>query len=429
MRRETESGGRPAPLFLLMATLFAAYLGYGVILPVLPLLVERLAEDASRLTVSAHTGLLAGLYMLMLFLFAPLWGRASDRFGRRPVLLLGLAGCVASLVAFGLATTLWTAYLARAAGGALVAAVLPAVLAYAAEVGPLEQRARRFAWLTAASTLALVAGPALGGRLAAIDTGAWGLRLEGPVLGLGMAAAFGALVWLAVYLRLPEAAPARRMPGPAAPARSRPRLGILLVFSLLGLFGLGSFETALTLRTQQVLGLGADRLGTLFIECSLVMAAVQLVLFTPLLKRIGVRYALVLAFTVTAAGLYGLVAAVEFAALLVSTALVSGGIGLLIPLLAYAVSRAAGSAGQGRALGRQIGVASLGQGVGSASAGWIFGLLPQAPFWITATVLLGAALAAAIVRSLPDAPAVHRIRDRAGAARGAQSPTAPVEEE
>lgn len=402
MKHDAGGGRRPAPrLFLLMASMFAAYLGYGVILPVLPLFVERFSAEASRLTVSAHTGLLAGLYMLMLFVFAPVWGRASDRFGRRPVLLVGLAGCVLSLSAFGLATTLWAAYLARAAGGALVAAVLPAVLAYAAEVGPLEQRARRFAWLTAASTLALVAGPALGGRLAAMDVGALGLRLEGSTLALGVAAAFGTLVWLAVYLSLPEAAAAKRAPAPAAHGRAN--LGFLLAFTLLGLFGLGSFETALTLKTQQVLRLGPDRLGLLFIECSLVMAAVQLVLVTPLLKRIGTRRALVLALSATAAGLYGLGGAGAFGTVVLWTALVSGGIGLLIPLLAYAVSRAAGATGQGRAMGRQISVGSLGQGIGSASAGWVFGLLPDLPFWITGTLLWAAALAAAVVR--PRVPA------------------------
>lgn len=381
--------------------MFAVYLGYGVILPVLPLFVERLSADVSRLTVSMHTGLLAGLYMLMLFVFAPVWGRASDRFGRRPVLLLGLAGCVLSLVAFGLATTLWAAYLARAAGGALVAAVLPAVLAYAAEAGPLEQRARRFAWLMAASTLALVAGPALGGRLAATDIDASALRLEGPVLALGAAAAFGALVWLAVYFGLRESVPqGSRSSAHLEKPRGRATIGLLLAFTLLGLFGLGSFETGLTLRAQQILGLGPDRLGLLFIECSLIMATVQLVLFTPLLKRLGTRLTLVLAFAVAGAGLYGLGGATGFGALAVWTGLVSAGIGLLIPLLGYATSLAAGSAGQGRTLGRQIGAASLGQGVGSASVGWVFGVFPEAPFWITGTLLTVAALVAAVVRPL-----------------------------
>lgn len=72
----------------------------------------------------------AAIYMLALFVGAPLWGRVSDRVGRRPVTLLGLAGCVVALASFGLATNLWQAYLARGLGGALVSAVLPVALAY-----------------------------------------------------------------------------------------------------------------------------------------------------------------------------------------------------------------------------------------------------------------------------------------------------------
>ena len=98
--------------FLLMAAVFAVYVGYGIVLPVLPFLLENVLGDAARLSVAWHTGMIAGIYMLALFVFAPLWGRVSDGIGRRPVILLGLGGCVVALASFGLATNLWQAYLA-----------------------------------------------------------------------------------------------------------------------------------------------------------------------------------------------------------------------------------------------------------------------------------------------------------------------------
>lgn len=155
----------PLQFFLLMASVFTVYVGYGIVLPVLPFLLERLLGDEARFSVAWHTGMIAGIYMLALFVFAPLWGRVSDRFGRRPVILLGLGGCVAALLLFGVADSLWLAYLARALGGVLVSAVLPVALAYVSDTSGHETRARRFAWMTAATTLGFLLGPILGGWL------------------------------------------------------------------------------------------------------------------------------------------------------------------------------------------------------------------------------------------------------------------------
>jgi len=101
------------PFFLLMAAVFTVYVGYGIVLPLLPFLLERLLGDAARFSVAWHTGMIAAIYMFALFVCAPLWGWVSDRIGRRPVILLGLGGCVVALASFGLATNLWAAYLAR----------------------------------------------------------------------------------------------------------------------------------------------------------------------------------------------------------------------------------------------------------------------------------------------------------------------------
>jgi len=120
---------RSHQFFLLMAAVFTVYVGYGIVLPVLPFMLERVLGDGARFSVAWHTGMIAGIYMLAVFVCAPLWGRVSDRIGRRPVILIGLAGCVLTLATFGLATNLWLAYLARGLGGALVAAVLPVAMA------------------------------------------------------------------------------------------------------------------------------------------------------------------------------------------------------------------------------------------------------------------------------------------------------------
>ena len=86
---------------VLMLSVFTVSMGFGVLLPLLPYLIERLlgtGGDAAQ--VSRATGLLTGLYMLSLFLFAPIWGRMSDRYGRRPILLIGLIGFSATMLTF-----------------------------------------------------------------------------------------------------------------------------------------------------------------------------------------------------------------------------------------------------------------------------------------------------------------------------------------
>ncbi len=384
-------------LALLMASMFAVYLGYGIILPTLPFLVERLLPDAARASIAWHTGMISGLYMLMLFVFAPIWGQVSDRIGRRPVLLVGLAGCVLALMSFGLSTTLWIAYVARAAGGALVSAVVPVALAYVADTTWATQRARRFAWLTAASTLALVLGPGLGGWLTVGEpTGPPStLSSGGLILPLGVAAAFGAFAWLAVYIGLPESS-SRASPD-TDQTEGRQGIGLLLSLTLLAFFGLGSFETALTLRAQQILGLAPDELAVLFIECGAVMAAVQLVALPPLLRHVGIRWTLVLALVAMAAGLFWLSSAPALAAAALWVSLTAAAAGITMPLLGYAVSLTVGTA-QGHGLGRQTAMGSFGQGLGSAAAGWFFGMAADLPFWITAGLLVAGGLASFGVR-------------------------------
>lgn len=372
----------PWQFFLLMATVFAVYVGYGIVLPVLPFLLEGLLGDGARFSVAWHTGMIAGLYMLALFVGAPLWGRVSDRIGRRPVILLGLSGCVAALLLFGTAGGLWLAYLSRGLGGALVSAVLPVTLAYVSDTSAPEARARRFAWMTAASTLGFLVGPVLGGWLVDVP----GADFSRPFF---VAAAGGALVWLAVWFGLPEAGVPRSAAVSVQPAAVSVNTMLLLV--LLGLFGLGSFEVAIALQGAQVLGFDPWRIGVLFMTCSLVMVLVQLLLFSPLVRRVGFAHIIAPAFGAMALGLLALPFVTGFSVVLLLVSLVAAGSGILIPMLAYRISLQATGA-QGAALGKQTAVASLGQGLGSVAAGWMYGLAIEAPFWLTAVLLLAGAV-------------------------------------
>ena len=154
-------------LFVLLACLFVVMIGFGITLPVLAFYVERLAlkGGASRQSIVLHVTLLTSVYALMQLLFAPVWGRWSDRIGRRPLLLLGIAGFVMAQVLFGLATSLWLLYAARILGGILSSATLPVSAAYVADLTTEQERSRGMAWLGTAVSLGQSVGPVLGGVL------------------------------------------------------------------------------------------------------------------------------------------------------------------------------------------------------------------------------------------------------------------------
>ena len=384
-------------LALPLVAVFVVSMGFGLVLPVLPfVLALALGEATSRATISWHTGLLTGTYMLALFLFAPFWGYVSDRTGRRTVILLGLAGFIGAMLWFALARGLVSVYAARAFAGVFAAAVLPVVFAWVSDVRSPSTLAGAFAWLSAASALGFLFGPTLSGWLASIETIASAKALALPFY---TAAVIGGGVWLAVYLWLPESPTRRAADAPPQPDQSS-LLG-LLALSLIVMFGIGSFEVGLALQGQQVLNLGPREIGWMFAKCSLVMILVQIFALAPLLKRVGSGL-LAPAFLAMAAGIALLPLAATYPGLIVGVGLVAGASGVLIPSLAYLVSLAAGTR-HGMALGKQTAAASLGQAAGSAVAGWLFAVLIGRSFWVTAALLaLGAAIALRVAAALKE---------------------------
>jgi multidrug resistance protein len=146
-----------SPLLILAITLFIDLLGFGLILPLLPVYITHYGGKAWV------GGALLACFSLMQFIFSPIWGRVSDRRGRRPMILLSLCGSAISFLAFGLAPNLLVLFVARVAAGILSAASLPTAQAYIADVTPPDRRAGGMAVLGAAFGLGFALGPAIGG--------------------------------------------------------------------------------------------------------------------------------------------------------------------------------------------------------------------------------------------------------------------------
>ncbi|WP_010094104.1 MFS transporter [Ornithinibacillus scapharcae] len=147
-------------LFLIM---FLVMVGFGIIIPVLPFYAEELGASPTEL------GLLMAVYSLMQLIFAPIWGRVSDRIGRKPVLMIGIVGLAISFFILAISSKLWMLFVARIIGGILSAANMPTVTAYVADITSDEERGKGMGIIGAATGLGFIFGPAIGGVFSKID--------------------------------------------------------------------------------------------------------------------------------------------------------------------------------------------------------------------------------------------------------------------
>lgn len=137
--------------------MFLVMVGFGIIIPVLPFFAEEIGATPTEL------GLLMAVYSLMQLLFAPMWGRISDRIGRKPVLLIGILGLALSFFLFAISTELWMLFAARIIGGILSSANMPTSMAYVADITTPEDRGKGMGIIGAAVGLGFIFGPAIGG--------------------------------------------------------------------------------------------------------------------------------------------------------------------------------------------------------------------------------------------------------------------------
>ncbi len=390
-------------LLILLACIFVVMIGLGITVPVLPFYVERLAlaAGASHKSVVMHVGLLTGAYALGQLIFAPVWGRLSDRTGRRPLILIGIAGYAVAQILFGLATSLWLLYAARILGGILSSATLPVAAAYVADMTTDEERGRGMAWLGTAVSLGFVVGPALGGILSRRDlhfaARFWCFMLDSFSVPFFAAAFLGLLTLFAAMRWLPESLPAHgpRVAGGQTETdwrRLARSLGPLLGLAFVGQFGLAIFEGTIALYAQARFKYGPVEVGAIFVVCGLVMAFFQVGAVTFLAGRIRELYQIGAGLGLMGISL-GLMVIVREAPLLFGLAgLLALGMSLVSPNLASLISKGGGSRRLGVALGAQNAANSFGQASGPLLGGALFVWKMNAPYLLTGALLVTVAL-------------------------------------
>jgi DHA1 family tetracycline resistance protein-like MFS transporter len=278
--------GRQAAMPFIMITVFIDMMAIGLIVPVLPPLVAGFAAGPAE--AAYWYGVVAFAFGIANFFGAPLLGALSDRYGRRPVLLLGFCGLALNFFATALATSLWVLVLVRLVGGAMQANAAVAN-AYVADITPPEERARRFGLLGAMFGLGFIAGPVAGGLLGAID-------LHLPFYAAGTLALVNLLYG---WLVLPESLPVeRRRPlswqaaNPIASLGQLTRLrGVGLLVAVLACTGLAQFTmyTTWVLYTSFKFGWGPAENGWSLFAVGVMSALVQGLLLGRLLRRFSAQ--------------------------------------------------------------------------------------------------------------------------------------------
>lgn len=366
--------------------------GFGIVLPVLPLYARRYHASAGV------AGALVAAFSLAQLLASPLWGRVSDRVGRKPVLVVSLFGTAVGSLLTGLAGALPLLFLGRIVDGASGASVSVAQ-ASVADVAEPQQRARLFGLLGAAFGLGFVLGPAIGGALSPIS----------PRLPFFVAAGIATINGLVAIRRLPETRSRAERPAIRAPLERWWRsagLVQLLTIAFLALVAFSAFEGTFALFGDRRLGLHQSSIYVVFTIIGVLIAVDQVVLVHPVVARFGERAALQIGLVLNAGGLAILPLVHSRWALAPSLVLLTAGQGLVTPTLSSTVAGQVEADDRGRVLGVQQSAGGLARVVGPALGGLAFGRLGTwTPFAGAAGLVAVAAVL--LARMPPTTPADH----------------------
>ncbi|MDQ3309156.1 MAG: MFS transporter [Gemmatimonadota bacterium] len=367
-----------------MITAFVDMLGLLMVVPLLPFYAMRLGGGG------LVVGLLVSSFSVAQLVSAPLWGRVSDRYGRRPALLIGLGAAAVAYVIFGYAETLWlllASRLVQGAGGGTVGVIQ----AYVADATEPENRAKSLGWLSAATSLGVTIGPVIGSA-----TLAWGRPAPGLVAA-GLCVANMLFAWRylpesrthtvldpAVRISRPREAVWRVLSHSAEPA---PRL-IWIYAIAMGAFQAMTSVLALLLAHQH--GVTERTIGFFFMYIGATGVIARAGLLGPLVKRLGEPRLSRLGILLLATGLATLPLARSYLALALVVPLVPLGTAFTFPCITAILTRVIAAHERGLYMGVQQTFGGVARVIGPIAAGWAFDHLgPGVPFWTGAVVVLG----------------------------------------
>jgi multidrug resistance protein len=388
-------------LWVLMLTVFVDMIGFLIVLPLLPFYAEKLGADP------VDVGALISIFAAAQLMSAPLWGRLSDRYGRRPMILGGLMISAVSYLLFESASTVWLLFLSRFVQG-MGAGTVGVVQAYLSDSVPSQDRAKALGWLTAATSAGVMLGPAIGSLSAAYG-------LIGPGY---LAAILCVLNFLFAWRWLPESSTrtaGQRRKSPKGATREammevlrHPTTGVgaLVWIYALGMMAFMAMNGVLALYLERRFGVDEKSIGWFFVYVGGISLIMRTLVLGPMVRRFGEMGVLRAGAVSMAMSLALLPLCRNFLELGLAVLLMPVGTALLFPTTTSLVSRRASADQTGLVLGVQQLFGGVARMIGPIWAGVVFQKVGiRSPFWVAAGVMVFARVFATVVRQEPDAVA------------------------
>ncbi|MCB0281687.1 MAG: MFS transporter [Calditrichae bacterium] len=370
---------------IIFLVIFIDLLGFGLIIPIIPFYLEDMVTDVAQIGKIIATMITA--YSLMQFIFAPIWGRISDRIGRRPVILFSLAGTAVTHLAFALSTEVWMLYASRILTG-ILAATISTATAYISDVTDEESRTKGMGLVGAAFGLGFILGPATGGILSHFG----GYRI--PLFG---ASILSTAAFIFAYFRLKESLDFKTVKQgdyrrynlkTIFQALTNPRLGLLYTIFFLVTLSFANMETIFALFTERRFGFDSLETGYAFAFIGGCSALMQGVFIGRLSKRFGEKKLITIA-TLFLAISFILIGTFEYLIpFLLFTGIMAMSLGMHNPSVLSLVSKNARKGESGSVLGLNQSFSALGRVLGPLWAGFFFDYIgPEFPL-ISAGILI-----------------------------------------
>lgn len=373
---------KKSPLFIIFLVVFIDLVGFGIVIPILPYYAKQYGANATEL------GWLMAIYSAMQFFFAPVWGKLSDRFGRRPILLMTILGSAISMVALGSAKSLGMLFAARLFAG-LCGANISTATAYIADVTTPDNRAKGMGMIGAAFGLGFIFGPAIGGALS----------IHGYGVPMYVAAALAGLNFLFALVKLEEPKVDRkareknrskrfdRKAIRAAMGDHRTRLATISFF--LVTLAITQMEVCFAIFVLARFGLGAREAGWLLAFMGIVMVLIQGGLIGKLSKRFGESRLIASGVVLMALGLVTFALAPKVAVLFLALSLLALGNGITNPSLSSLASKGASIDSRGATMGVYQSAGSLARVIGPPVAGILYDRVGMnAPFLVAGGIMM-----------------------------------------
>ncbi len=352
-------------LFLVM---FLVMVGFGIIIPVIPFYAEEMGASPTQL------GFLMAVYSFMQLLFAPMWGRISDRIGRKPVMMIGILGLALSFFLMAISTQLWMLFAARIIGGFLSSANMPTVMAYVADITTEEDRGKGMGIVGAAIGLGFIFGPAIGGIFSQSS-------INMPFY---IAAVTSLLTFFLVLISLQESLTVENRKKQSKKKSSvRQTLkgpnSVLFSLQLFISLSLSGLEATFAYFAAEKAGLGSLQLGYIFMIMGFAGALVQGGLVGRMTKKFGEGFVIQLGIVVSAIG-FGLILFVDsFLTAAIFLTVFGIGNGLIRPSVSSLVTKTS-TTGHGSTTGLLSSFDSLGRIIGPPLGGWLFSISIGLPY-------------------------------------------------